>query len=40
MTAPQVSVPITQAPPYRVHEGKTAVITGGARSEAFLIDVV
>ncbi|KAH7363286.1 short-chain dehydrogenase [Plectosphaerella cucumerina] len=32
MTASEIVVPITQAPPYRVHEGKTAVITGGARS--------
>ncbi|TEA17567.1 L-xylo-3-hexulose reductase [Colletotrichum sidae] len=32
MTATQVPVAITQAPPYRVHEGKTAVITDGARS--------
>ncbi|CAI0646850.1 unnamed protein product [Colletotrichum noveboracense] len=32
MTATEITVPITQAPPYRVHEGKTAVITGGARS--------
>ncbi|WYZ34042.1 hypothetical protein EsH8_I_000318 [Colletotrichum jinshuiense] len=32
MTASTITVPITQAPPYRVHEGKTALITGGARS--------
>ncbi|KAF6812306.1 short chain dehydrogenase [Colletotrichum plurivorum] len=32
MTASETPVAITQAPPYRVHEGKTAVITGGARS--------
>ncbi|TPX14035.1 uncharacterized protein E0L32_000429 [Thyridium curvatum] len=30
--AGETVVPITQAPPYRVHEGKTAVITGGSRS--------
>ncbi|KAH0434865.1 short chain dehydrogenase [Colletotrichum camelliae] len=32
MAGTEITVPITQAPPYRVHEGKTAVITGGARS--------
>ncbi|TDZ20084.1 L-xylulose reductase [Colletotrichum orbiculare MAFF 240422] len=32
MTATQIPIAITQAPPYRVHEGKTAVITDGARS--------
>ncbi|OHW98900.1 short chain dehydrogenase [Colletotrichum incanum] len=32
MAPSNITVPITQAPPYRVHEGKTAIITGGARS--------